>query len=245
MADVWDDFDWGAPDDTAGTPTYQATNTPAPAASASTTPGLKAKSWGSSSMPDYWSDWAKNYFGGANNTMGLDKQNNFWNTYFQSGPKYQGQIDQNVNRLNDFWGTYQQLPGQIENKRKTLIDQIYANLPQMRELYQPTMEGMSQRGILNSSITGDALAEIQKGVNRDIGSQVAGANTWAADQNIAHTTNMPAILQSIMSGIGGASNQYTQFGQTGANVASNQQQLINSILDLLRKQDQGSETYNV
>ncbi len=243
MADDWENFDWGSsPTPTANEPTMSAMSAPA---SASSTPGLKAKSWGSTNMPTFWSDWAKNYFGGDSNRMGLDKQNYAWSNYFAGGPKYQGQIDQNVNRLNDFWGTYQQLPGQIENKRKTLIDQIYANLPQMRELYQPTMEGMSQRGILNSSITGDALAEIQKGVNRDIGSQVAGANTWAADQNIAHTTNTPAILQSIMSGITGASNQNMNFGQTSANVASNQQQLVNSLLELMRNQTQGSETYNV
>jgi hypothetical protein len=203
---------------------------------------------GYTGMPDWWNSWMQNawgdkntnWFQGAANTQdayknyfsrgpkfgdqvgqNVNQMQDTFSKYFGGGPKYQDQTDQMVGQLPSAWTAYQGLPGQIENQRKTMIDQIYANLPQMRELYQPTMESMSQRGILNSDVTGNALSEIQKGVNRDVGSQVAGANTWAGDQNIAQTQGMSGVLNNIINGMLGASGQYTGFGTSALGGAGN------------------------
>ena len=247
MADIWDDPSiWDPPANTTPLPSSEPDKPSAPSTAAPAGANLKSKTW--ANMPS----WFENSMGNAWNSdpssfgsyfQGTNWQDNAWNTYFGNGPKYQGQTDTMVGNLPSVWQQYQQMPGQIENKRKTLIDQIYANIPEMQKLYQPAMENMSQRGILNSTITGDALGEITKGVNRDVAGQVAGANTWAADQDIAHTTNMAPVLSNLINTGLGASNQFTGQGQAAFNSGTARQQLVNSLIEMLKKQ--GSETYNV
>jgi hypothetical protein len=249
MADYWDDPSiWDTPanetttnNQTQTSSTTSNTGTTTPAAT-----NLKSKTW--ANMPDWYensisSAWKSDPSSFGKFFQGTQWQDNAWDTYFKDGPRYQKQTDDMVGNLQSAWGQYQQLPGQIENKRQALINQIYANVPEMQKLYQPSMEDMSRRGILNSTVTGDALGEIQKGVNRDITGKVAEANTWAADQGINYTKDMSTVLSNLINTGLSASNQYTSQGQAAFNSATNRQQLINSLLEMLKKQ--GSETYNV
>ena len=186
---------------------------------------------------------------GSQGTQGFNMLQNAFNQYFSGGPRYQGQTDQMVGNLGDVWKQQQQLPGQIETQRQNMINQLYAGLPRMQELYQPAMESMSQRGILNSDITGNALAEIQDKVNQGLLQGSAAANTWAGGQNIDATKSMPQTLQGIISTLLGAQNNYANFGKDAMGAGTSYQTLINQMLDMLKqsqsKQNTGSETYNV
>ena len=173
--------------------------------------------------------------------------------YNQMGaaPKYQGNIDSMVGGLDSAYQSLLGMPGMIDKKRQLLIDQIYANAPKMKELYQPAMEDMSRRGILNSSITGDALTQIQDKVNQAITGQVAGANTWAADADINHTNTMPTQVGQIIQMLAGAGNNFTNFQKDKGAMGTGFQGMVNSLLDYFKTQksgstsEQGSETYNV
>ena len=186
---------------------------------------------------------------GSQGTQGFNMLQNAFNQYFSGGPRYQGQTDQMVGNLGDVLKQQQQLPGQIETQRQNMINQLYAGLPRMQELYQPAMESMSQRGILNSDITGNALAGIQDKVNQGLLQGSAAANTWAGGQNIDATKSMPQTLQGIISTILGAQNNYSNFGKDAMGAGTSYQTLINQMIDATKqstsKQTTGSETYNV
>ena len=253
MADFWDNPDiWNAPVDNT-TPTTDG-STPAPAAAA--TPSLKAKSWGSSTsasstqVPEWLGTSLQNLWGKRGN-LGLDWIQNANQKYFANGPAYQPQANDLVSQLSDVWNQQKNLPGSIEQQRQNMINQIYAGRTPMQQLYQPALDQMSQRGILNSSITGDALTNIQNQQNRDIEQQTAAANTWAGNQNINAITSMPQTLQGIIGSLMGAQAQNANFGKDAAAMGTGYQGLMNNFLDALKaaqaksEQTSGSETYNV
>ena len=267
MGDIWDDsFNWEnpAPVDP-GTPSYSA---PAATETAAASPGIKAQS----GVLPWASDWFKGAFNDKNTNWWTGAQNaqDMFKNYFSGGQKYGQQTDQMMGQLPGVWDAFKNLPNLIETQRQRMIDpslietqrqnmvnQLYASLPKMRELYQPAMEDMSRRGILNSSITGDALGQIQDKVNQGLLGQTAAANTWAggqnvdqaqaankwaADQNVNSTTNMSSVLAPIIATLMSGNKANQEFGVAGANIGNTQQNLIN---DFIKAMTQGSTTFNV
>jgi hypothetical protein len=246
--DDWDNFNWGETPANTSTPSEQQYGVDT-GVSTPTTPEVKSTSTSTSNssstskMPTWWTDSTKDWLYNKQRGKTFNWMDDIYKQYFQNGPAYKSQIDEGVNRASDFWHTYQQMPEQIEQKRKSMIDQIYANLPQMRELYQPTMEGMSRRGILNSSVTGSALGDIQEGVNREIMGKVADTNTWAADKNISVTENTPDVIAKLQSIIQDASTQRGQYAKDSSSFTSNYQSLINQLYEMLKETTSTSKTY--
>lgn len=241
--DEWDDFNWGDTTSTATNQTQEQTDISDTTANTNTS--LKSKS--NTSMPTWWTNSMQNAWNSDKSNFGSYFQGTKWldDTYdkYTKNNNNQGTLDSLLGNVQNVWNEYGQMPQKIEKKRQSLVDQIYANLPKMRELYQPTMENMSQRGILNSSITGSALGDIQEGVNRDIASKVAEANTWAADSDIKQQSEKGNYLSNLVNTVLGANTSNQSYYKTLSDMGSNRQQLVNALMELLR--GQSSETYNV
>lgn len=85
----------------------------------------------------------------------------------------------------------------VEKYRTSLPKQFLAGMAPMQEYYQPALETMSARGILNSDITGEAIADIQNDINRMYGEEVATANTYAASALLEDLANRPQLAQAM------------------------------------------------
>jgi hypothetical protein len=255
MADEWDNFNWFEPNAEPQPSTGGGEPNPNPAAPVAAGAGnLKGQSWGNSNaqtgMPGWWQDMAKKILQAPGKaTQGLDKMTGAWDAAYGSGtPKYQDTIDRTIGDLNNYWqNTYKQLPGQIENQRQAMINQAVQASNMGREVYQPVLEEMSKRGILNSSVTGDAMGRVQSDIQKALLDQAAGANTWAAGQNLQTTRDMPTVLGNILNQVGGAQDRNQTYGQGAISGAGNIQTLINQFQDFIKvqqsKSNQGSATY--
>ena len=143
-----------------------------------------------SSLRNITGDWLKSYFGP--NGGAFNKNN----------PGYKG-----LNYLDDVYQNFYGNNGQnayanIEKQREALIDQYMKSMENVQQTYQPVMNNMSSRGILNSSVTGDALSDVQKRNNELAAQNVAGANVYAAQQQAAipdKMSNLAAIYQGLLS----------------------------------------------
>ena len=158
-------------------------------------------------------DWAKNLTG----QYGDNWMSSLWDTRNMFG----NQISQAGAGLTDAFKQLSQLPSQIEAARVSMPQQFLAGLKPMQEYYQPALENMNKRGILNSSITGDALKGIQNDINRQYAEQLAGANTWAAQQNLATTQMMPSLYAGVMDAFGNAQQSQAAIDQAGASLLAN------------------------
>lgn len=92
-------------------------------------------------------------------------------------------------------------PSQIEQLRQLLGRQFMAGMQPMQDYYQPALDQMAARGVLNSSVTENALASIQNDINRAYAQALAGANTWAAQGNLDLTMNTPGIAASVLAAL--------------------------------------------
>lgn len=92
----------------------------------------------------------------------------------------------------------QNMPQYINQWRQAQGDQWLAGMDKMKNIYQPTMESMNQRGILNSDITGRALQGVQSDLNRQYGQVLEGANSMAAQMNMQNLQAQPGIYGNAM-----------------------------------------------
>ena len=166
-----------------------------------------------SGASDWTTDWAKN----ITDQYGSDWMDSLWNTK----NLYSDQMSSLGSGLSGAFAQLSQLPSQIESTRTSMIDQYLAGLKPMKDYYQPALENMNRRGILNSSITGDALRGIQEDINRQYAEQLAGANTWAAEQNLAATQNMPGLIANLMGSLSGVQSNQAAIDQAGASLLAN------------------------
>jgi hypothetical protein len=92
-------------------------------------------------------------------------------------------------------------PDMIEKLRLMAGKQFMAGMQPMQNYYQPAMDQMASRGILNSSITGDALGGIQDNINRAYEQALAGANTQAAQNNYDWLKSMPGVAAGVLAAL--------------------------------------------
>jgi hypothetical protein len=208
-----------------------------------------------SSNGAYMVDDKENYSATPNSgrtqgSQGMDWMKDTFMKYFSNGPEYQDKLDSLVGSLGDYYtNQYSQIPGLIDTQKQNIINSIYASAPRMNELYQPTLEDMSNRGILQSSVTSDSISKTNDAVQNDILSKVMDASTWAGNQQLGYVKETPGVLSQIMDAISNVGDRKTQFGQTTYSAANNYQNQIMQLLELLKNQNsqstQGSEVYNV
>ena len=108
-------------------------------------------------------------------------------------------------QLNSF-GSSRQGMDQYANNQKAWIEQGRNLMPQQyaqqmalsnaRQVQQP-LNTMSSRGVLNSSVTGDALSKILREQSARQGDQYTQANLWAANQNQALNQSQEAQRQGL------------------------------------------------
>jgi hypothetical protein len=82
----------------------------------------------------------------------------------------------------------------IEQQRKLMPEQ-YRNqmeLSNARQVQQP-LNRMSSRGILNSSVTGDALAKVLREQSARQADQYTQANTWAGNELLKNMTQQQGM----------------------------------------------------
>lgn len=189
---------------------------------------------------------------GAQGGQGLNWMGDTFQKYFQNGPMFQNELNGLVGTLGDYYtNQYSKIPELIDTQKQNIMNSIYSSVPKFNELYQPILENMSSRGILDSSITSDAISKTNDAVQNDILSKIYDAATWAGGQQIGNVKESPAVISNIMSAIAGAGDRNTQFGQTAMGAAGNMNNAVLNFLELLRNQksqsqsSQGSETYNV
>lgn len=93
----------------------------------------------------------------------------------QSVDRMQGNFDQNTSGMR----------GQIEQARK-LMPQQYAEEMALynQRATQPVLNNMSNRGILNSSVTGGALSDVLRDTQAKQSDLVTQSDLWAANQNL-------------------------------------------------------------
>lgn len=103
-----------------------------------------------------------------------------------------------VDELGTAYQGYKNSPQYIEEARANIPRQYMAGMQPMQKLQQGALDAMAGRGVLNSSITGNALASVYDQINQGYGQTVRDADTWAAQQNLAYTQNLPQMTQSII-----------------------------------------------
>ena len=138
-------------------------------------------------VQDSASNWLMEFMKGVNNP---------------NNPGYRGfgYLD---NIYQNFYGNNgQNAYANIEKQRQSLIDQYMKSMQDVQQQYQPVMNNMSNRGLLNSSVTGDALSKVQKENNRLAAQNIAGANVYAAQQEgqiPTQMSNLAAVYQGLLS----------------------------------------------
>ena len=155
-----------------------------------------------SGMPSWFSTWMQDFFrpglqGPAN---GMERFRDTMDQFYGPG----GAMSMENQYSN------------IENARSALIDQFSKSMGDIQgDVFQPMMNRMSNRGVLDSSVTGDAMAHEMDKLNRQVGEQISGANTWAAQQKMAVPentykgyTSSAAIYQQLL-------NDILNMGKTG------------------------------
>jgi hypothetical protein len=94
---------------------------------------------------------------------------------------------------------YRTAPGLIEQLRTLLPEQYRQQMDQQtRESVRPVLENMSNRGILNSSITGTALGRTLSDQQRQYADLVSQANTWAAQSQLQNLADQVGISERAM-----------------------------------------------
>lgn len=149
---------------------------------------------------------------------------------------------QNNPYMGDMMNAYnsyaQNTPGQIEALRQAQGSQYLAGMKPMQQLYQPAMDSMAKRGIVNSSITGDALSKVQDQVNQGYEQAMAGANTQAAQNLLGFQANLPQMASSLAGiyGTQSAAPGNMALAQQGANTSAQSlfANTINSLLNAAR-----------
>jgi hypothetical protein len=136
-------------------------------------------------------NYMQNWGGRVNNAMQGLARTNPWATAVSG---YNDDMSTAAGRLGD-------MPGQIERWRQAQPAQFMAGMKPMQDYYQPAMESMNQRGILNSSVTGNALGNIQSDLNRQLGQVVQGANSQAAQMQMQDIQQRPQQIAGIMSAL--------------------------------------------
>jgi hypothetical protein len=170
-------------------------------------------------------DWFKNMKGWGNGNYDLS---GLWNNSI----KY-GMIDAYKNVLNP--KNDPNTSALIESQRRLMPEQYrqQMELSNARGVQQP-LNTMSSRGILNSSVTGDALAKVLREQSARQADQYTQANTWAGNEllkNLASqqsigldtwksTMNfLPQLLASLRESIsqsqGQSNSEYSSWGAPG------------------------------
>jgi hypothetical protein len=99
--------------------------------------------------------------------------------------------------MKNYQSYAQNTPGQIEQLRQAQGSQYLAGMTPLQQQYQPALDAMAKRGIVNSSVTGDALSNIQQQINRGYEQTVAGANTDAAKNLLAYQQGLPGMASTL------------------------------------------------
>jgi hypothetical protein len=123
----------------------------------------------------------------------------------------------------------QDMRGLIEQTRK-LMPQQYA---EEMKLYndratQPVLNRMSNRGILNSSVTGGALSDVLRDTQAKQSDMVTQANVWAGNQNLdlsKYITDKGFDIDRYLADQSYATNQYQTDKMYGANETTANRQL--------------------
>jgi hypothetical protein len=202
---------------------------------------------------------------------------NAYDKYFAGDPKYGRQMQGAVGDLTGAVGNYGQNFGKMadkygfdfnqllggqqgeftnatENARQAMINEFMTGMTKAkRDLFQPVMDQMSSRGILNSDVTGNAMAREDMNLQDLLAGNVAGANTWAATQgqdyvknkqdqerkgmlrtqdlNLDQMKSLPDMIAKMLQSIEGAQASNDASGKNAMGASSNYFDMVKQIMD--------------
>lgn len=181
-------------------------------------------------FPDYLSQFAENTIN-KYGTSFLDEVQGAINRIKAGGPYEADTRTMATNAMTAF-DNLAEAPAWIEQRRTELPKQFLAGLEPMQNYYQPALNSMASRGILNSSITGNALGDIQNNINRQYAEQVAGANTLASQLQLEHLNNMPTVASNLMGALNNLDRYWLAKESTVGGLGGQGQGLVNQIAGL-------------
>ncbi len=127
----------------------------------------------------------------------LDAVQNAINT-IKAGSPYDSNVGTMAQNMVDAYGRYAtQYDPLIEEIRTRLPQQFLAAQPTLEQKFQPVLEQMGARGMLNSKATSDALATVASDLQNLYGQNVLSANTWAAQQQLADLAQRPQVAGQV------------------------------------------------
>lgn len=135
---------------------------------------------------------------------------------------YAGANQPTRQQMDQSWAQAQRLPGMADAYAAELDRAArYAGRQALQNpaQYQGVLNGLARRGILNSSLAGNAMSGATRGLM-----QALAANAYqAAAQGQQARMNVPGIMAQIASGLGGVRNQMNageaQYGLSAATLA--------------------------
>jgi hypothetical protein len=153
-----------------------------------------------SGLPEWASEWMKGWWPSYNKGM-----SDLWAQYLQGtrdktnlnslkGQDLQSllanlgktgtNLNQGVDRMRtDFGNATSGLDQYIEQSRKLMPQQYLEQMKLYNErAQQPVLNNLSNRGILNSSVTGGALSDVLRDTQAKYSDEATKANLWAANQ---------------------------------------------------------------
>lgn len=128
--------------------------------------------------PDWMKDWGKDWWGKYMNSLGSVYGN--WKTSAEDNTMQSNLNNYQQGKLDT---GLQGMEGYIDKARQ-LMPQQYLNQMSLynERATQPVLNRMSNRGILNSSVTGSALSDVLRDTQAKYSDKVSEAELWAANQ---------------------------------------------------------------
>jgi hypothetical protein len=142
-----------------------------------------------SGLPGWASEWMKGWWPSYNKGM-----SDLWAQYLQGTrdktnlgnlqKQNLGSLQGNVSRMrSDFSDATSGLEDYIEKSRQLMPQQYLEQMKLYNErAQQPVLNRLSNRGILNSSVTGGALSDILRDTQAKYSDEATKADLWAANQ---------------------------------------------------------------
>lgn len=142
-----------------------------------------------SGLPGWASEWMKGWWPSYNKGM-----SDLWAQYLQGTrdktnlgnlqKQNLGSLQDNVSRMrSDFSNATSGLEDYIEKSRQLMPQQYMEQMKLYNErAQQPVLNRLSNRGILNSSVTGGALSDILRDTQAKYSDEATKADLWAANQ---------------------------------------------------------------
>jgi len=177
-------------------------------------------------------------------TSFLDSLQSSLDKLSSAGP-YEDETAQAVTDLLSAYDNLSNADDWIETERKAMGQEFLSGLGDMNQYYQPTLNSLASRGILNSSVTGDSLAKIQNNINTQYSRALNSADQWAAEQQLSLIENMPTWTESLISTLNSLDQYDMQRLAAAGSLAGAGQSLVDSIASMgLSGVSGGLSTYN-